>query len=304
MLQRFQDKILLAVGLTRKTDPSTVEETTKAKAKVYNQQASQLLLRPDQLFQGTLISTLQCQDCLRQSHTPEFFLDLSLPIASDRPQPPLVLRNARRDAETEPAAKDAPSKHQQKKERRLAHKNRKKRGSRQNSIEPGDKDAQGDENSEESKQSDADVEDNEDQEATDVISSNQPAQEQPLDLSMKKPSTTSSPIVVDTLGVTHCAVDVAGKVAVVEDRGGGESGYATNGGTHSNSPGSPTSATEEVDPNSAHASALCSELASLALGEGEPSSPVDQQASKSEPEEQQDEKHDEVSCSVSGCTLV
>ncbi|KAF4518120.1 hypothetical protein B566_EDAN007822 [Ephemera danica] len=258
------DRILVSVGLSRKTDPATVDDNTKAKAKVYNHQASQLLLRPDQLFQGRLISTLQCQDCKRQSHTPECFLDLSLPIASDRPQPPLVLRTAKRDSReesTEPKEKEAPSKHQQKKERRLAHKNRKKRGSRQNSEEPAENEKDGN-NSEESKQSDADVEDNEDQDKQDEPLD---LRTKPLDLSIKSPSTyedlkpVMSPIAVDVLGVAHCAEEVK-----VEDRGGGESGYATNGGTHSNSPGSPTSATEEADH--AHASALCSELESLALG--------------------------------------
>jgi hypothetical protein len=267
----------VAVGLSRKTDPATVDDGTKAKAKVYNHQASQLLLRPDQLFQGRLISTLQCQDCLRQSHTPECFLDLSLPIASDRPQPPLVHRSIRRESkesDAEPKEKDTPSKHQLKKERRLAHKNRKKRGSRQNSEEPSEiNESQGTgNNSEESKQSDADVEDNEDQDK----------QEEPLDLSNKPLDLSLThtlkqkfaiyedpkpmPIMVDPMGVAH--MDVGVKV-VVEDRGGGESGYATNGGTQSNSPGSPNSAAEEADPNCSHATALCSELASLALGDGD-----------------------------------
>ena len=119
-------------------------------------------------------------------------------------------------------------------------------------------------NSDESKQSDADVEDNEDQEST------QPAPEEaaPRPEESSEPK-LSQPLVIDELGVAHGNTrqdkEQGDKVAVVDDRGGGESGYATNGGTHSNSPGSPTSATEEIDPS--HPSALCSELASLALGE-------------------------------------
>lgn len=44
------------------------------------------------MFRGFLVSTLECQECLHQSDRAEYFLDLSLPVAASRPQPPAVVR--------------------------------------------------------------------------------------------------------------------------------------------------------------------------------------------------------------------
>lgn len=86
-LRRYQTVILDSLGYSKKTDPSTVEGDRKQIIKFYGQQASDLMVRTDQVFRGVLVSTLQCQDCKHSSHRDEFFLDLSLPV-TDRPIPP------------------------------------------------------------------------------------------------------------------------------------------------------------------------------------------------------------------------
>lgn len=86
-LRRYQTVILENFDCSKKTDPSTVEGDKKQVIKFYGQQASDLMIRTDQVFRGVLVSTLQCQDCKHSSHRDEFFLDLSLPV-TDRPIPP------------------------------------------------------------------------------------------------------------------------------------------------------------------------------------------------------------------------
>jgi hypothetical protein len=117
--QRYQARILDAIGLSRKIDPNTVDEDKKYMAKVYSNLATKLYLRPDHMFQGQLISILQCQECLSVSCSYETFLDISLPVVSIR-HPPNITRKKNSDGGAE-----APSKHQLKKAKQLSRKGKK-----------------------------------------------------------------------------------------------------------------------------------------------------------------------------------
>jgi ubiquitin carboxyl-terminal hydrolase 16/45 len=61
-----------------------VEEEVREKAKAYGRQAAEMMLHPEQVFRGFLVSTLECQDCLNSSQRVESFLDLSLPVMADK----------------------------------------------------------------------------------------------------------------------------------------------------------------------------------------------------------------------------
>lgn len=117
--QRYQAKILSAIGLSRKIDPSVVDEDKKYIAKEYSNSAAKLYLRPDHMFQGQLMSILQCQECRSVSCNYETFLDISLPVVSAR-HPPNLARKKSCDP-------DAPSKHQLKKTRQQSKKKKKGR---------------------------------------------------------------------------------------------------------------------------------------------------------------------------------
>jgi len=62
-----------------------------------------------QVFRGELVSTLQCQKCDHVSDHVEHFLDLSLPVAAEKP---VHIRRRVNSEDSEPV-----SKHQMKKER-------------------------------------------------------------------------------------------------------------------------------------------------------------------------------------------
>ncbi|XP_075980103.1 ubiquitin specific protease 16/45 isoform X2 [Anticarsia gemmatalis] len=110
-LRRYQSVILSSLGMSSKVDPAKVDGEVKQKVKFYGQQASDTMLRPEQVFRGFLVSTLECQECLHQSDRAEYFLDLSLPVAASRPQPPAVVRrktpNGNSTSKEEPAASGA-----------------------------------------------------------------------------------------------------------------------------------------------------------------------------------------------------
>lgn len=91
-LRRYQIIILKEVGLSEKTKPDCVEKGLKSRIKFYGNQASTRLLGPEAVFRGVLVSTLQCLDCHHSSQRTEPFLDLSLPVTADKPQPPLLKR--------------------------------------------------------------------------------------------------------------------------------------------------------------------------------------------------------------------
>ncbi|CAB3374837.1 Hypothetical predicted protein [Cloeon dipterum] len=149
-LRRYQGQILDAIGVSRKDDPANVDEAKKYMGKVYSNMASKLYLRPDHLFQGQLISILQCQECLTTSCVPETFLDISLPVVSQR-QPPFVRCQSKTPADAESPSKDVPSKHQLKKARNSSRRGKGKKAKANQQKHNNEVD-------------DADVEDNESQE--------------------------------------------------------------------------------------------------------------------------------------------
>ncbi|XP_049876008.1 ubiquitin carboxyl-terminal hydrolase 16 [Pectinophora gossypiella] len=160
-LRRYQSVILSSLGMNSKVDPAKVDGEVKQKVKFYGQQASDTMLRPEQVFRGFLVSTLECQECFHHSDRSEYFLDLSLPVAASRPQPPAVVRRKTPNEENmyNTQEENKPSKHQLKKERIAARKAaRKNKG---NSTKDDGTDANGaKEDGKSSSESDADVEDN------------------------------------------------------------------------------------------------------------------------------------------------
>lgn len=150
-LRRYQAVILDKLGLSKKTDPSSVEGEKKKIIRFYGQQASEFLLPTEQVFRGVLLSTLQCQECEHTSHREEFFLDLSLPI-SEKQIPPALRRKA------EEIEDNKPSQCQSKKEKRAEKKKKKKQATKNllSSLESANMSTQNHSESE----SDADIEDN------------------------------------------------------------------------------------------------------------------------------------------------
>nr|XP_019559760.2 ubiquitin carboxyl-terminal hydrolase 16 [Aedes albopictus] len=88
-LRRYQLIILHSLGYTKSVDPKTVDNVMKEKIKFYGMQASDRILVPEPVFRGRLVSTLNCQDCDHLSSRHECFLDLSLPVSAEKPQPPI-----------------------------------------------------------------------------------------------------------------------------------------------------------------------------------------------------------------------
>uniref|UniRef100_A0AAG5DVS3 Ubiquitin carboxyl-terminal hydrolase n=1 Tax=Anopheles atroparvus TaxID=41427 RepID=A0AAG5DVS3_ANOAO len=86
--KRYQALILRALGVERRRSDETVDENLKAKVLFYGEQISQQVFRPEQIFRGSLVSTLTCQDCHHTSSRHEYFLDISLPVCVEKPQPP------------------------------------------------------------------------------------------------------------------------------------------------------------------------------------------------------------------------
>ncbi|EDX01119.2 ubiquitin carboxyl-terminal hydrolase 16 [Drosophila yakuba] len=86
-LKRYQRVILQNLGY-KDQDVNSVSEEMRQKCKIYGNQAGDRILRPEQVFRGFLVSTLTCQDCHSVSSRHEYFLDMSLPVAVEKPQPP------------------------------------------------------------------------------------------------------------------------------------------------------------------------------------------------------------------------
>ncbi|XP_011143262.1 ubiquitin carboxyl-terminal hydrolase 45 isoform X1 [Harpegnathos saltator] len=172
-LRRYQSIILKEVGLNEKTNPGGVEKGLKSRIKFYGYQASTRLLGPEAVFRGVLVSTLECLDCHHSSQRTEPFLDLSLPVTPDKPQPPILKRKnsgfedtfdtmntQQRDWQTTDT-----SWKQLKKEKKAARKNRKnKRHENHNNssilTEPNNPVEENNDSVLKSEESDADVEDN------------------------------------------------------------------------------------------------------------------------------------------------
>lgn len=67
-----------------RVDPSEVDENKAARIKELSKKLQDILLRPDHVFKGQLLSVVQCQTCGHKSEVTESFLDLSLPISGDK----------------------------------------------------------------------------------------------------------------------------------------------------------------------------------------------------------------------------
>ncbi|VVC44356.1 Hypothetical protein CINCED_3A025219 [Cinara cedri] len=119
-LKRYQKAILYHCGLTVRDSPSEVDEEKAAKVKELGKILQDILLRPDHVFRGQLLSVVQCQTCGHKSEVTESFLDLSLPITADKAHTLSLMRKKDNDVFSQ-------SKHQMKKERKLALKGRRKK---------------------------------------------------------------------------------------------------------------------------------------------------------------------------------
>lgn len=160
-LRRYQAVILNEMGYNKSVNPSKVDEDNRAVIKFYGNQASERILCPEPVFRGFLVSTLTCQECGNISPRQETFLDISLPVISDKPHPP----STRRKTSPDPVEKYGPTKSQLKKEKKAAvkakrnakHQNRKTASS--NASNEQDEKDESDKNRVSSSESDADVED-------------------------------------------------------------------------------------------------------------------------------------------------
>lgn len=65
-------------------DQTEIDEEKTAKIKELGKKLQDILLRPDHVFRGQLLSVVQCQTCGHRSEVTESFLDLSLPITADK----------------------------------------------------------------------------------------------------------------------------------------------------------------------------------------------------------------------------
>ncbi|XP_044737826.1 ubiquitin carboxyl-terminal hydrolase 45 [Chrysoperla carnea] len=155
-LKRYQRVILQETKIPLKSNPASIDEETTQKVKFYGLQASDMILRPEQVFRGVLVSTLQCQDCLHTSTREESFLDLSLPIMPDKPQPPIMRRKSELDEDKQVSA----SKHQLKKEKKLARKLAKEQNKINKASTINEENNTSNAGNNSSEQSDADIEDN------------------------------------------------------------------------------------------------------------------------------------------------
>lgn len=91
---------------------------------MYGNQVNDRILRPEQVFRGFLVSTLTCQDCMYASSSHENFLDMSVPVSVEKPQPPNRRKNS---PENSPISSDpTPSKHTLKMEKKRAERKAKR----------------------------------------------------------------------------------------------------------------------------------------------------------------------------------
>lgn len=138
-LQRYQKVILQHLNY-KGQDINSVGEEMKQKCKIYGQQAGDRILRPEQVFRGFLVSTLNCQDCFHTSSRHENFLDMSLPVSVEKPQPPIRRKTSPETSPLLTNVQAGPSKHQLKKEKekerkaKRAQKHHNKRQCAQNNI--------------------------------------------------------------------------------------------------------------------------------------------------------------------------
>ncbi|KAK9505841.1 hypothetical protein O3M35_009814 [Rhynocoris fuscipes] len=91
--KRYRKLILSEFGLYGKNDYQDVPEDTTKKLKTLDHEvADTITFAPEKVFQGRLVNRIQCQECRSMKTFEETFMDLSLPIVADKPQPPCMRR--------------------------------------------------------------------------------------------------------------------------------------------------------------------------------------------------------------------
>ncbi|KAL1465820.1 hypothetical protein WDU94_005359, partial [Cyamophila willieti] len=122
---RYQKEILLKLFNTTKVNPENLKDEEKAQVKKLGQKLSEIVrTKPIDVFQGKTECVHECQDCNHRTRKIEPFMDLSLPVLSEKPQPP-NLKKTREDSTSE---EPKMSKHQMKK---LKEQKRKGQGKQQ-----------------------------------------------------------------------------------------------------------------------------------------------------------------------------
>lgn len=121
-LRRYQTVILLHLVETTNVDPQTVGEVMKETIKFFGRRASDRILCPEPVFRGFLVSTLTCQDCHHVSSRHESFLDISLPVSVEKPQPPIRRKSSPEPDYTYSAASASATKPLSNRERRRVRK--------------------------------------------------------------------------------------------------------------------------------------------------------------------------------------
>lgn len=83
--QRYRTVILLKLFNTTKVNPANLTPEQKAKAKRLDTKISELVAtKPIDVFQGKTECVHQCQDCKHCTCKIESFMDLSLPVLSEK----------------------------------------------------------------------------------------------------------------------------------------------------------------------------------------------------------------------------
>lgn len=128
-LKRYRRIMLNELGLNGIDNMEKVDsEKTKELKQLDREVTEKIMLVPDQVFRGFLVSRLECQECHHSSECVESFLDLSLPVTTEKPHPPSIRRKGCGSSPEEKGGSQM-SKHQLKKERKMERKkNRKHHG--------------------------------------------------------------------------------------------------------------------------------------------------------------------------------
>ena len=96
-LRRHQRQIMRGLSLPLKPDPKEVSDEMKARVKALGKKVSHTTI--DTIFSGQLVSLVVCQACMARTHRLEPFLDMSLPVAEDKPTRPRKLCGSGADDE-------------------------------------------------------------------------------------------------------------------------------------------------------------------------------------------------------------
>lgn len=133
-LKRYRRLMLNELGLNGLENTEKVDAEKTKELKLLDREVTDtIMLIPDQVFRGFLVSRLECQECHHSSECVESFLDLSLPVTSEKPQPPSFRRKGCGGSEDK-SGTTVMSKHQLKKERKMERK--KNRGKHHNQPQP------------------------------------------------------------------------------------------------------------------------------------------------------------------------